>query len=141
MIGDPLVGATGKKGALYFPNNIMMYKHTPSQKDSEDFLTYYYENMAPLWTKHTGIGLPVLKSIAETPEFSSDANAAKLISVWQPICKTWAAPGGDALFANVTIVDSTPAMTDWAQSLLSLKETPKESLTTLQAKLEASLKK
>jgi multiple sugar transport system substrate-binding protein len=119
----------------------MMYTHTPSQKDSEAFLTYYYKNMAPLWTQHTGIGLPVLKSIAQTPEFSSDANAAKLISVWQPICKTWAAPGGEALFANVTIVDSTPAMTEWAQSLLSLQETPKQSLTTLQGKLEASLKK
>ena len=141
VIGDPLVGATGKKGALYFANNIMMYTHTPSQKDSEAFLTYYFKNMAPLWTKQTGIGLPVLKSITETPEFKSDANAAKLIADWQPICKTWAAPGGEALFAKVSIVDSTQAMTDWAQSVLSLKQTPKEALTTLQGKLEAALKK
>ncbi|MGN6325693.1 ABC transporter substrate-binding protein [Pseudolysinimonas sp.] len=141
VIGDPLTGATGKKGALFFPNNIMMYTNTPSQKGSEAFLTYYYKNMAPLWTQHTGIGLPVLRSIAETPEFKSDPNAAKLISDWQPICKTWAAPGGDALFANVTIVDSTTPMTDWAQNVLSLKETPKESLQTLQTRLEGALKK
>jgi len=140
-IGDPLTGATGKKGALYFPNNIMMYTNTPSQKGSEAFMTYYYKNMAPLWTKHTGIGLPVLKSIAESPEFTADANAAKLISDWQPISKTWAAPGGDALFSNVTIVDSTTPMTDWAQNVVSLKQSPRESLQTLQTRLEAALKK
>ncbi|NNC12880.1 extracellular solute-binding protein [Planctomonas sp. JC2975] len=139
-VGDPLVSGNGKKGALYFPNNIMMYTNTPSQKGSEAFLTYYYKNMAPLWTKNTGIGLPVLKSIAATKEFQADPNAAKMISVWQPICKTWAAPGGDALFSNVTLVDSTPAMTTFAQSVLSLKATPKEALTTLQNTLVSQMK-
>jgi multiple sugar transport system substrate-binding protein len=138
-VGDPLVSANGKKGALYFPNNIMMYTNTPSQKGSEAFMTYYYKHMSPLWTKNTGIGLPVLKSIAATKEFQADANAAKMISVWQPICKTWAAPGGDALFSNVTLVDSTPAMTTFAQSVLSLKATPKEALTTLQNTLTSEL--
>jgi multiple sugar transport system substrate-binding protein len=141
LVGDPLMSANGKKGALYFPNNIMMYKNTPSQKGSDAFLTYYYKNMAPLWTKNTGIGLPVLKSIAATKEFQANANAAKMITVWQPICKTWAAPGGDALFANISLVDSTPAMSTFAQSLLSLKASPKEALTTLQNTLTSELKK
>ncbi|MCU1529917.1 MAG: sugar transporter substrate-binding protein, partial [Frondihabitans sp.] len=39
IVGDPLTSPAGKKGALYFPNNIMMYKNTPSQKGSEAFLT------------------------------------------------------------------------------------------------------
>lgn len=134
-IGDPLVSANGTKGALSFPNNIMMYKNTPSQRGSEDFLTYYFTHMAPLWTEKTGAGLPVLRSIASTPEFRSDANAAKLIDVWQPVSKTWAAPGGDALFADVALVDSTPAMSTFAQSVLSLDATPKEALTTLQKSL------
>lgn len=139
-VGDPLTSANGTKGALYFPNNIMMYTNTPSQKGSEAFLGYYFKNMAPLWTQNTGIGLPVLKSIAATKEFQADSNAAKMISVWQPICKTWAAPGGDALFANVALVDSTPPMTTFAQSLLSLKATPKEALTTLQKTLAPHFK-
>ncbi|MGN6127847.1 MAG: ABC transporter substrate-binding protein [Humibacter sp.] len=139
-LGDPLVSASGKKGALYFPNNIMMYKNTPSQKGSEAFLTYYYKNMAPLWTQSTGIGLPPLKSIAETSEFKKNPANVKLIEVWQPICKTWAAPGGTALFANISLVDSTPAMTTWAQQILSLKQTPKEALTTLQSTLMSQLK-
>jgi multiple sugar transport system substrate-binding protein len=139
-VGDPLVSASGKKGTLSFPNNIMMYTNTPSQKGSEAFLTYYYKHMAPLWTQHTGAGLPVLKSIAQTKEFQSDANAAKMIADWQPVCKTWAAPGGAALFANVALVDSTPAMTTFAQSLLSLKATPKEALTTLQSTITSQLK-
>jgi len=140
-LGDPLVSAQGKKGALYFPNNIMMYKNTPSQKGSEAFLTYYYKHMSKLWTQNTGIGLPPLKSIADTPEFKANADNVKLVNVWQPICKTWAAPGGTALFANVSLVDSTPAMTTFAQQVLSLKATPKEALTTLQSTLESQLKK
>jgi multiple sugar transport system substrate-binding protein len=139
-VGDPLTSASGKKGALYFPNNIMMYRHTPSQKGSEAFLTYYYKHMAPLWTQRTGIGLPVLKSIAASKEFAADPNARKMVEVWQPICKTWAAPGGTALFANVSIVDSTPAMTSFAQSLISLKATSKDALTTLQNTLVGQLK-
>ena len=139
-VGDPLVSASGKKGTLSFPNNIMMYTNTPSQKGSEAFLTYYYKNMAPLWTQGTGPGLPVLKSIAQTKEFQADKNAAKMISVWQPVCKTWAAPGGAALFSNVTLVDSTPAMTNFAQSVLALKATPKDALTTLQNTLTSQLK-
>jgi multiple sugar transport system substrate-binding protein len=96
--------------------------------------------MSALWTKKTGPGLPVLKSIASTPEFTSDPNAVKMVNVWQPICKTWAAPGGSALFANISAVDSTPAMTTFAQSLLSLKATPTEALTTLQATLVSTMK-
>jgi multiple sugar transport system substrate-binding protein len=140
VVGDPLTSASGKKGALSFPNNIMMYTNTPSQKGSEAFMTYYFKNMSPLWTKNTGIGLPVLKSIAATKEFQADPNAVKMIEAWQPVCKTWAAPGGDAQFANVTLVDSTPAMTTFGQSVVSLKATPKEALTTLQKTLEAGIK-
>jgi multiple sugar transport system substrate-binding protein len=139
VVGDPLTSADGKKGALSFPNNIMMYTNTPSQKGSEAFMTYYFKNMAPLWMQNTGIGLPVLKSIAATKEFQADPNAAKMISAWQPIAKTWAAPGGAALFSNVTLVDSTPAMTTFGQTVISLKSTPKEALTELQKTLAAGI--
>ena len=41
--------------------------------------------MAPLWTENTGIGLPPLESISETPEFQADKNKVKIIEEWQPI--------------------------------------------------------
>lgn len=138
VVGSPLTSPAGKKGALYFPNNIMMYKNTPSQKGSEAFLTYYYKNMAPLWTQNTGIGLPPLKSITATKEFQANASNVKIIEEWQPISKTWAAPGGDALFLGVTAVDGTPAMTNFTQSILGGKVTAKEALTTLQNAIKAS---
>lgn len=139
VVSDPLTSASGKKGALYFPNNIMMYKNTPSQKGSEAFMTYYYQNMKALWTQNTGIGLPVLKSIAATPEFQSDPNAVKIVKMWQPIAKTWAAPGGTALFSNISYVDSTPAISDFGQNVLSGKS-PKDALTTFQATLTSLIK-
>ncbi|CAM3401808.1 ABC transporter substrate-binding protein [Occultella aeris] len=135
-VNSPLVGPHGDFGALYFPNNIMMYTNTPSQEGSEAFLTYYYQNMAPLWTEHTGIGLPPLRSIADTPEFQSDVNAVKIIEEWQPISRTWGAPGSDALFLGVTDVDGTPAMGTFTQQILSGAATAVDALTTLQQALE-----
>jgi multiple sugar transport system substrate-binding protein len=131
-VGSPLTSPAGKKGAIYFPNNIMMYTNTPSQAESEAFLTYYYKNMAELWTKHTGIGLPPLKSITETAAFREDKNALKAIQEWQPISRTWAAPGSNALFKNVTSVDGTQPIDDFAQSVYGGKVTAKAALTKLQ---------
>jgi multiple sugar transport system substrate-binding protein len=57
VVASPLTSPSGKKGALFFPNNIMMYKHNRSIKGTEAFATYYYQNMKQLWTQKTGIGL------------------------------------------------------------------------------------
>lgn len=139
-VGSPLTGPSGKKGALYFPNNIMMYTNTPSQKGSEAFLTYYFKNMSELWTKHTGIGLPPLKSISETAEFKQDPNAVKAIEEWQPISRTWAAPGSNSLFLGVTAVDGTPAMDTFTQSILGGKTTSRAALTKLQDAVAKTIK-
>lgn len=132
---SPLTGPHGDKGAIYFPNNIMMYTDSPDQAATEDFATYYYQNMAPLWKQHTGIGLPPLKSIAETPEFREDPNAVKIIDEWQPIAQTW---GGKSLFLDVTKVDGTPAMNNFTQSIYSGATDAKTALESLQSALEAA---
>lgn len=137
-VNSPLTGPHGDQGALYFPNNIMMYTNTPDQAESEAFLTYYFQNMAPLWTENTGIGLPPLKSITETPEFQANTNAVKIIEEWQPISHTWGAPGGDSLFLGVTAVDGTPAMNTFTQTILGGQGTGKAALETLQQTLEAN---
>jgi len=118
-----------------------MYKNTPSQKGSEAFLTYYYKHMAPLWTKSTGIGLPPLKSIAATSEFKANANNVKILNDWNPIFKTWAAPGGNGLFANIAnTVDGTQPMLNFTQAILGGKTDAKSALTTLQDGIEALMK-
>ncbi|HEY5223239.1 MAG TPA: extracellular solute-binding protein [Microbacteriaceae bacterium] len=141
VVGSPLTSPSGKKGGLYFPNNIMMYKNTPNQKSSEAFLTYYYQNMKKLWTSNTGIGLPPLKSIAATSEFKSDPNNVKIVNEWQPIFKTWAAPGGSGLFYNIAnTVDGTAPMTTFSQAILGGKTDAKTALTTLQSSIEGLMK-
>ena len=103
--------------------------------------TYYYQNMKELWTKKTGIGLPPLKSIAETPEFKSNANNVKIVEEWQPIFKTWAAPGTTGLFANIAnTVDGTAPMITFAQAILGGKTDAKAALTTLQTSMEGLMK-
>lgn len=136
---SPLVSANKKKGTLLFPNNIMMYKNSPSQKDSRAFLTYYYKNMHQLWTQPTAVGLPVLKSITQLPGFHSQATAAKVVEEYVPVGGTWAAPGGKALFYNVTAVDGTQLITNWGQAVIGGKVTAKESLQTLQSAIKAQI--
>ena len=134
-VGTPLTGPTGKKGALYFPNNIMMYKNTPSQAASEAFLTYYYQNMKTLWTKKTGIGLAPLKSIVKEA-YADDPKTTAIVNNWQPISKTWGAPGQNTVFLNVTKVDGTQPMINFAQTILAGKTDAKTALTTLQNSLK-----
>jgi multiple sugar transport system substrate-binding protein len=140
VVTSPLTSPSGKKGALYFPNNIMVYKNNPSVDGTFAFLTYYYQNMAPLWTQNTGIGLPPLKSISKTKEFQADKNKVRIVEEWQPIAKTWAAPGGEANFENVTTADATPAMNLFTQSILGGKTDATAALTKLQADLKATMK-
>lgn len=140
VVGSPLTGPSGGKGSLFFPNNIMMYKNTPSKEGTEAFATYYYQNMKPLWEQKTGIGLPVLKSIASLDVYKSDPNASKVLNEWQPISKTWGAPGTNQVFLNVTTVDGTPPMTTFAQGILSGRVTAKAALETLEKALKANAK-
>jgi len=137
VVADPLVGPSGKKGTLFFPNNIMMYKNAPSQAASEAFLTYYYQNMKSLWTKKTGIGLPPLKSIASAA-FADDPNTTKIIDSWQPIGKTFGAPGQDTVFLNLAKADGTQPMFNFAQSILSGSTTAKDALAALQKALTSA---
>lgn len=139
VVGSPLTSPNGTQGMLFFPNSIMMYTDTPSQEASEAFLTYYYQNMAPLWTEGTGIGLPPLVSITETEEFQADANNVKIIEEYQPIARTWAAPGSDALFQGVTAVDGTPVMDTFTQSILSGVTDAEAALQALQDGIESTI--
>ena len=138
-VGDPLTSPNGTKGTLDLIANIMMYTNTPSQKGSEAFLTYYYQHMAPLWTKKTGIGLPVLKSITHTKEFQADPNAVKIMNDWLPISTTWGAPGSKSVFLNVVAVDGTAAMTNFTQTVLGGKTDAKTALSALQSALKSTL--
>jgi multiple sugar transport system substrate-binding protein len=136
-VGTPLAGPHGDKGALYFPNNIMMYKNTPSQAASEAFLTYYYKQMKTLWTLKTGIGLAPLQSIVKAA-YADDPKTTKIVTDWQPISKTWGAPGQNTVFLNVTKVDGTQPMINFAQTVLAGKTTAKAALTTLQNALKSA---
>jgi len=53
---------------------------------------------------------------------------------------TWAAPGGEANFLNVTTVDATPAMNVFTQSILTGQTDSKSALTKLQDAIKSTMK-
>ncbi|MGM7776065.1 ABC transporter substrate-binding protein [Arthrobacter sp. KNU-44] len=140
MVASPIAGPHGDKHGLVFPNNIMMYKNTPSQESSEAFLTYYMGQLKELWRQKLMNALPVFKSITEMPEFTSDANNVKIVKEWQPIAKTFAAQG-TSLNANLAVLDGGQALNQFTQTILTGKTDAKTALTAFKTGLESVMKK
>jgi len=139
VVMSPMTGPHGDKGALFYENNLMMYKNTPLQEGSEAFLEYYIKNMKAYWQSNLGTGLPVLKSIVALPAFQKRANSVKVIKEWQPVSKSMAARGG-ALSSKLGDIDSSTPLFQFAQKVLSGKTTATAALTALQAGLAPLVK-
>ncbi|GAA4048414.1 extracellular solute-binding protein [Arthrobacter methylotrophus] len=140
LVASPMAGPHGDKATLVFPNNIMMYKNTPSQDASEAFLVYYMGQLKQLWQQKLMNALPVFKSITELPEFASDPNNVKIVKEYQPIAKTFAAQG-TSLNANLAVLDGGQALNQFTQTILTGKTDAKSALTAFQTGLQSVLKK
>jgi multiple sugar transport system substrate-binding protein len=135
----PLAGPHGDKFCLVFPNNIMMYKNTPSQPGSEAFLSYYVKNMKALWQQGVEPHLPVLKSIIALPEFQAQKQKVNAIKDWQPVAKTYAALSTE-LTPALAQIDGGQAINQFTQTMLAGKTDPKTALQSLQTALAAIVK-
>ena len=139
VIASPLTSPTGKTGGLYFVNNIMMYTKTPSQENSEAFVKHYLSQLHTYWDQNLGLGVPALKSIAESPTYAGDPNNVKVIQEWVPVCKGYSAKK-DGASAVVAAVDGGQDLSQFAQTMLQGQTDPKAALTTLQRGIEALAK-
>lgn len=140
VVASPISGPHGDKTALVFPNNIMMYKNTPSQEASEEFLVYYMGQLKELWSQKLMNALPVFKSITELPEFTSDPNNVKIVEEYVPIAKTFAA-GGTGLNADLAALDGGQALNQFTQTILTGKTDAKSALQAFETGLKSVLKK
>jgi multiple sugar transport system substrate-binding protein len=116
-----------------------MYTTTPSQQDSEAFLTYYLDHMKVLWQKGVVTALPVRQSIVDLPEFQANANMAKIAKEWQPVGKTHAALSPTP-FPALNAVDGGQALAKFTQQIIQGAGTPKSQLESLQKGLESLVK-
>jgi multiple sugar transport system substrate-binding protein len=139
LVTSPLAGPHGDKATLAFGNNIMMYKNTPSQQGSEEFLAWYLKNMKSLWDQNVVPALPVLKSIAESETFKKNTQADKIIQEWQPVSKTFGEKSS-SLFGALAAVDGGQAITQFTQTMLQGKTDAKTALQTFQTAIEAVVK-
>jgi multiple sugar transport system substrate-binding protein len=139
MVADPIAGPHGDKATLVFPNNLMMYKNTPSQASSEAFLVNYLGQLKELWKQKLMNSLPVFKSITQIPEFANDPNNVKIVKDWQPIAKTFAAQGS-ALNANLAALDGGQALNQFTQTVLTGQTDAKTALQTFQTSLQSVIK-
>ncbi|MCA4135393.1 ABC transporter substrate-binding protein [Arthrobacter sp. M4] len=139
VVAPVVAGPHGDKATLVFPNNIMMYKNTPSQESSDAFLVYYLGQIKQFWQQNLLGSLPVFKSITELPEFAGNPNNVKVIKEWQPIAKTFAARGA-ALNANHAVLDGGQAISQFAQSVITGTGDAKTALKAFETGLKAVVK-
>ncbi|MEV4033597.1 ABC transporter substrate-binding protein [Streptomyces umbrinus] len=139
VVTSPLSGPHGDKGAYASINNLMMYTTTPSQRDSEAFLTYYLDHMKVLWQKGVVTALPVRQSIVDLPEFQANANMAKIAKEWQPVGKTHAALSPTP-FPALNAVDGGQALAKFTQQIIQGAGTPRSQLESLQKGIESLVK-
>ncbi len=67
----------GDKGTIYWINNLMMYKNTPSQASSEAFMLYYLKNIHLYWKTGLFGFAPVLKSVVNLPIVQKNAEPSR----------------------------------------------------------------
>ena len=138
MVGSPLAGPHGDKGALYYVNNLMMYKNTPSQDSSNAFLRWYLDNMQAYWQKGLINAVPVRKSIVALPAFQKDANSVKAVQEWQPISKTFATKATKGS-AALNAIEAGTAFTEFAQQVIEGQSDPKTVLEKLQKAVQSAV--
>jgi multiple sugar transport system substrate-binding protein len=134
LLPEPLTGPHGEKACLVFQNNIMMYKNTPSQADSEAFMDWYIKHMYLYWKQDLVVALPVLKSIVALPQYQQQAPLIAAAKNWLPYAKNYAAVG-TVLSPALAKVDGSQQLTNFAQTMLAGGD-PKTALQTLQSSLE-----
>jgi multiple sugar transport system substrate-binding protein len=117
----------------------MMYKNTPSQEGSEALLLHWLKNMHQFWDQALVNGLPVLKSIAESPAFQQRPNYVKMVKEYQPIGTSYATRG-KTIGGAQSKMDGNSAMYQFGQAVLSSKTDAKAALTTLSNALASLLK-
>jgi multiple sugar transport system substrate-binding protein len=131
QVPSPLTSPTGQKGTIVYIPNLMMYTNTPSQQGSAAFLVWYLQHMKAYWTSEVEPLLPVLKSIAATPEFQKNTMGAKMTAEWAPIAKTLAAKSS-AQFSALAAVDGGSAINSFAQTVLAGKTSARDALQALE---------
>jgi multiple sugar transport system substrate-binding protein len=139
LVMSPLTAPSGDKWCIVFPNNIMMYKNTPSQEGSEAFLGYYIKNMKVLWQQSVEPHIPVLKSIVALPEFQKQTNKVKVIKEWQPVGRTYAALGTE-LTPAIAAIDAGQQLNQFTQTMLAGKTDSRTALENFQKALEPIVK-
>ena len=139
LVMSPIAGPHGDKGTLVVQNNVMMYKNTPSQEGSEALLLHWLKNMHQFWDQALVNGLPVLKSIAESPAFQKRPNYVKMVKEYQPIGTSYATRG-KTIGGAQSKMDGNSAMYQFGQAVLSSKTDAKAALTTLSNALASLLK-
>ncbi|GGU41610.1 ABC transporter substrate-binding protein [Streptomyces coeruleorubidus] len=128
-VASPLTGPHGDKAALYYVNNLMMYRSPATRPAAtERFLRYYLQHLQTYWDEGLITTLPVLKSIAGSEALARDPRQVKIVREWQPISRTYAERGT----ARLAAVDGGSALYRFTQTILRGDTGSRQALATLQ---------
>lgn len=117
----PLTGPHGDKGTIAWVNNIMLYTQSENKDAAKTFLTWWSENLLPLWTEGNLTQLPVRRSIADDAYFVDNPNLNFILQNWVPVAKT-TGTHAEGIFPALNEVEGEGVMQTLVQDLLQGKD-------------------
>ena len=117
----PIAGPHGDTGTVAWVNNIMLYTQSEYPEEAKTFLTWWSENLLPLWTEGNLTQLPVRQSFAEDPFFTEDPNLNQILEQWVPVGKS-TGTHFEGIFPALNEVEGEGVMQTLVQDLLQGKD-------------------
>lgn len=133
----PLVGPHGDTGTISWVNNVMLYEQDEHPEETKTFVTWWLENLLPLWTEGHLTQLPVRQSLAADPYFTDNPNLSFIIENWVPVAKTTVHPA-PGIFPALNEIEGEDVMQTLVQDLLQGRDV-QESMQKAQDRMESIL--
>lgn len=130
---SPIASPHGDTGTIAWVNNIMLYTQSEHPEEAKTFLTWWSENLLPLWTEGHLTQLPVRQSIADDAYFTENPNLKLILDEWVPVAKT-TGTHFDGIFPALNEVEGEGVMQTLVQDLLQGKDV-NESMTKAEERM------
>jgi multiple sugar transport system substrate-binding protein len=135
---EPLTAPHGDKGTISWVNNIMLYTQSKHAEEAKTFLSWWSENLTPLWTEGHLTQLPVRQSIADDPYFANNPTLSAILKNWVPVGKT-TGTHADGIFPILNEVEGEGVMQTLVQDLLQGKDVM-ESMKKAETRMKTIVK-
>ncbi len=134
-VTSPLSSTSGKKGTLYWPEPLVVYKSAGDTAGVEEWLIWYLDAMKVYWEKGVVALTPARKSFASIPAIKNDPFLSVPMNEWMPVAKIDGALSSKG-FPALNAMEASTSINTFTQQVIRGTPSAKQCLQALQDDLE-----